>query len=756
MDLDETISRFVDDATTGLKDDAELRLDVRAELRSHLEESIAAHEAEGKTRGESLELAQKAFGPVAEVASDLVEANKRRMKLRALTRLALRGILVPASVVMAIVVCSRLVSLHAALGLTGVFSESGLIRGKRSLDRSLDSLSEGQRFLWHGDRTRPSKAEQQRAIWEADPENKVYYGNYICHLISEYRGKDGKRSLDFVADELGRGKAIDPDNARFNVLLAGIWLDSACELKWIRGKDSGDREAGPCVLVVKDRELLDRAMREVVEVARKPVYRTYSQEMLEERFRLLPPIRSFEDRMARITWSGSSVLLPDLGILQKVAGTAACYGELLATEGRSEDVGRFLDMWHPLAVNYGQNAFTLIELLICRSIIEIGRRYARSYQKLGQPDRAREAEKKAERLLMPFERYLDWSRVPPEFEMGLERSASLLDQMVLPALGSKVVPEIDFGPGRRLEHLLAEQTAVSFYLVVLIGVMLVSLVAALRWQWAKGMEAGPLLLLPRWPTMLRMLACGVLLPLGLFCLYTRWSGFACREYGLGCLLPRFVLELLLLGLTMFLLSRSLATRVIRTRCESLRIPVPPLEPWRGRVVSVTMVLLWVGCFVVRGENRSGRALFVVGILCSLAALLTIWFVAGAVVWGIGRKGYGLYYGSLARSLIPVFAGAILLIGGLAHPYLRRGELRLLHTECSLWSPSDPAGFTHAENLLVERIRAGLLRAAKELEEWPDRAEEAPSGRENMAAPEKAARQTKGAARPWCASDGLRL
>jgi len=38
---------------------------------------------------------------------------------------------------------------------------------------------------------------------------------------------------------------------------------------------------------------------------------------------------------------------------------------------------------------------------------------------------------------------------------------------------------------------------------------------------------------------------------------------------------RFVLELPLLAATILLLTRGMATRAIRQRCESLGVPVPP-------------------------------------------------------------------------------------------------------------------------------------------------------------------------------------
>lgn len=86
--------KLVEQSTVGLKDDPELRLDVRRELRSHVETAVEEHRAAGKTEEQSLTLAAKEFGSPTEIATDLLSANRGRMKLRALARLGIRALLI--------------------------------------------------------------------------------------------------------------------------------------------------------------------------------------------------------------------------------------------------------------------------------------------------------------------------------------------------------------------------------------------------------------------------------------------------------------------------------------------------------------------------------------------------------------------------------------------------------------------------------------------------------------------------------------
>jgi hypothetical protein len=222
--------QLVDDAAAGLRADPELWLDVRQELASHIEEAADAFRAQGKSEAESFELAAKAFGSPLDVAADLAAANRGRMKLRALARLAARALLVPAAVAAALVVCSRLLPLRDVVAVTRLVSseDPALATGmERMTARAVGRLPADKMLLLRGDPSRPTKAEQQRAIWEAHPESKVYYGNYVSTLLHEYQMAGEKATpdfLDLVERELRRGETLDPDNARYGIALAAIWM----------------------------------------------------------------------------------------------------------------------------------------------------------------------------------------------------------------------------------------------------------------------------------------------------------------------------------------------------------------------------------------------------------------------------------------------------------------------------------------------------------------------------------------------------
>jgi hypothetical protein len=99
---DQPFDKLAEQAASGLKGDRELYLDVKQELRSHLEEKAEKFANEGHAEDESAELAKKSFGSPLDVAADILDANKRRMKLRALFRLAFGALVVPVAILLAL------------------------------------------------------------------------------------------------------------------------------------------------------------------------------------------------------------------------------------------------------------------------------------------------------------------------------------------------------------------------------------------------------------------------------------------------------------------------------------------------------------------------------------------------------------------------------------------------------------------------------------------------------------------------------
>jgi hypothetical protein len=704
---------LLDEATSSLRDDTELRLDVRAELASHLEDKRDDFAAKGHSSDEALDLARQSFGPPDTVARDLLAANRRRMKLRALARLALRAAVVPAGILACVLVIATTAARFGSLGFTYGWLAGGDHLPVGSEPPVFEGLPEESRLVLLGDPTRATEAERQRAIWEAHPEDMTFFGNYITALAA---GKSAWEEPETFEGELRRGMELDPGNARYRFLLASHHLGAAAEEDW---PEDGEHE-----LVVKDRALLDRAMAEYVKACRMPRLDTYTRKMLSRRLKLLPPEAGVEDRILRQSMAGS-VLLPDLARHRLLARVVPRYAELLVAEGRNDEAREVLDSWFGQVSLLAGDSWTLIELLVLNAVLGMVREgHAEIYRELGDGDAAEKTSRLVRRIEAPLKAYRE--TVNPEsagaatdaereeFKRRLRRSGGLLVQILMPALGDawRSLDPDAFAPGAQLEHTLLEEAGLVIALALVLLAMLVALLVAIRWRASLGPESRPLLVLPSWQDTARILGLGVIVPLACFLVYTRWSGLAGREFALTYLPLRFAMEVVLLVVTIMYLTVSLGSAFVRRRLLDMGEEAPAEARTRRIVSGAGLASLWAAWIFVRGE-ASAMAVGIVEMNVVGLALIAV-LVVGAMRLFLSRnRRHGRFYGSAARSLLPILAAAAVLIALLAYPYLRARERDLLRRdELMAVDPDDPS-FTRLERDLVRRLRGEVRQAVEE-------------------------------------------
>jgi len=222
----------------------------------------------------------------------------------------------------------------------------------------------------------------------------------------------------------------------------------------------------------------------------------------------------------------------------------------------------------------------------------------------------------------------------------------------------------------------------------------------LGWLYGRVSRQGsavPLLLMPRLRQLALIFGVGTLLPIGLYFVFTRFSGVSGREYSLvptkfaagSGALPGilFLAEVSALILAVVLLTGWLAKRQVRRRCLELHVPVPPAfwsktgHAFKAGLISAAMVLFTFGFLITLGtgiwmENPNGNALVLGGALSLVALLATL--LPLPALWRAARKQqeYSLYYASLYRSRAPIIAALIILLA-LLQPLLSGYEYWLV-------------------------------------------------------------------------------
>jgi hypothetical protein len=314
-----------------------------------------------------------------------------------------------------------------------------------------------------------------------------------------------------------------------------------------------------------------------------------------------------------------------------------------------------------------------------------------------------------------------------------------------------------------LDYLLVDRLLVEAIGLCLTAAMIVALLGALRWRWRAGGGAIPILLLPRWSTAARVLSLWVLLPVAVYVALS-FLPLSGRDWRLSVTWPRLALQAVVLVAVVVAGTSWAASRSIRGRCRELGLAVPPaVPPRRGWSLLACSVLLVVMALLPTGYSNASTprlvlcallltacavALVVSGItwwsLIGAAGLMTLvgllrtlsdahmgpelcvqmsLALGGAVVLGfvgviaamrllLGQRQYGLYLGTLARSMLPLLAGAVLLLS-LLRPVGAAREAWLVQHDPLLGANRVTVGLTAIEDRATKRLQTELAAALAE-------------------------------------------
>jgi len=154
-----------------------------------------------------------------------------------------------------------------------------------------------------------------------------------------------------------------------------------------------------------------------------------------------------------------------------------------------------------------------------------------------------------------------------------------------------------------------------------------------------------------------------------------------------------------------------------SRSVELQLPVPPVshQGWRIFGVSLLVLLALPGflpaTWLTSGVIEPGLLFWVfVGLV-----LLTLLVWCAYVTMRGAKHGRACvaYYGTLARTMIPVLALALILVNVCSRPYLRWSERRWLATD-TVMGVDPSGGFTRVETRVTERLKTEIQQAADKM------------------------------------------
>lgn len=558
-------------------------------------------------------------------------------------------------------------------------------------------------FLFFGDTTRPTKSAQQRAIWEKNPDNKVYYANYIRELVGDYMdeeyGVPPAVSIDELEKEIRQGEKIDPDNAFYNYIWAAILFRRGAEWE-INPEENRDE------WVINDPTLLDSAIVELRKATSKPYYRRYHDELNEERLGFFPETRRIEHRLVKLTFL-AGLRLPELGLVRDLFKAIPQFVE--SNELSESEASQLLDTWQYFLKQSIPDAYCLIDVLVLNAVATLsGQKVAEVYESMGQLESADNTREYAGKLSQPITQWKDNRANMPFGDDSIK--LGILASMLLPSIGEPITREM-LAPSTQVERVaFLEQMIAHSMLVVLVLLIIFAFILRSICQLAANGRS-PNLFIPSLKEFFRVFGWGVLLPVAFYYVYTRHSGISSYENSLRDY--RIFLEVGLFVVTCFAMSTWLGMDFIRQRCEKSGISAPQsVRPlWKGLFFGALSVS-WILCILARPLFGHIKLMddILLGLMVSLALKFAVTCIIVFFKGVISRKGLGTYYGSLARSLMPIWACVILFIGGLGIPWLHQQETALLKKDTLM--AGSVGGFTAVEERLTHRLRDGMADALK--------------------------------------------
>jgi hypothetical protein len=257
---------------------------------------------------------------------------------------------------------------------------------------------------------------------------------------------------------------------------------------------------------------------------------------------------------------------------------------------------------------------------------ETGHETANCYDYLGMPVQASRTRGELQRFTTPaYTTFVPSSILEVALPERTNFIVGVFHWLAVQLTGMDIIDTSDSGlltPQRTMGHKLMEEFALDLLLVLLgLGILVASAVQFLLLSQQRHAGAVPILLVSGWKQLVRVLLLGVVVPLAGYAVYTLLP-FSGRAYSVEAIFPRFVIEMLLLGGVVTVVPGVLMARLMRKRCLRLHIPVPERR-------------------MRRTERRQAQ--------------------------------YRLYYGTIARSLVPLYALVLILAAALCKPVLAYQE-----------------------------------------------------------------------------------
>lgn len=495
------------------------------------------------------------------------------------------------------------------------------------------------------------------------------------------------------------GEQLDPDNALYHLKLAEYYLDMGVLSPRDYGFTSHDQTAKDYLL---DQQMADRGVAEFRMALHKPTLTYFHTAMCEKRLALLPRAKQAYDYCQRIGIFYNEQLL-ETRSQRKIANKISAYARILAAQGRKDDAMQLCELWKPytILIAHGEYRMRRVE----QYAYSMATNAANLYDDLGMHREAEKARRAAQSILPRPQKPQRIDADPFEAEDFYKQYGPYISAFIAPSDGGSYCTAAELAPMRYHERAVLELLTVSLILMLLAVVLICSfgktVIVKLVTRRAANTTA---FLLPSRREALRIIGFGIFLPLIVYYLYSRMPIIGGWQHGL--LYPymplRRMIELGIVGVAVLTVPPILTWRLFHQKLAVLSIPIPTTrQRIEHKLFSLLVWGLWLAA-IYGGIWFIGNAIensYLVFLNLSLLALIGLVALIKLTCKLIAiTKPYRSYYGTLTRSITPIYAMVILLLSVVVMPYLLYSEIKWLARDRILLVHDSPVP------LLIQRVQ----------------------------------------------------
>lgn len=591
-------------ATHPLRIDPELQQEIRHELLTHLEDSAAEYQSAGASEQEAAEQAIKSFGDADQLASQLLSANRRRIRFRQVAKWTMRAVLPPAAAVIAVSLAWEALLSVMAIQMMGYATRQSpppwaTHLWDHSQSQVLHQLSSADRLIFESQgRNSLANARELVQRW---PNNPIYQANYTAQASLLISPRLPLQSLDLTpSDEklvhrvlaiMDQGEAVEPNNGYYNLMKAAVLFnasvrrltDSASSpgFHYINYAGTRQQMTFSRLLILQPQWFAD-ALTQFAQAAQKPIITSHTAGFAAKRIELLPKPRRLGDQWIHMLFA-NSVPLTNLSQYQRVKEIVGDHVISLAEKGQVDAALALVANERAVAKRIAASAHWRAQLLVMTNwLFEMRGEEAMIYKIAGRTRDFKEITQhldKTWRQRMRILRTTDSRQLVPQ--------AAGLDRMLI--FDNANPAQLDLATGRKAEYAVADQAAVAVLVILLLLAGMTFEVAPLLAGWWR--RERPLYIFVGWKRLGRVALLGGVLPILLYGVYA-WLIPAARRDSLFVTLPRTWVEYTFLATVIFILLDRLGGKAVRARMRELGLPVADHQKrWPTRFYAALGILL---------------------------------------------------------------------------------------------------------------------------------------------------------------------